>query len=343
MSINIQYDQIQLGAGGPLISPLGLGCMSMSDFYDLPESRDEAESLATIVEALDSGVQLIDTADVYGNGHNEMLVGKGIAQWRAAGGDRSSVVLATKFGNVRDEQGNWRGRNGKPEYVQFACERSLRFLGEETIDLYYLHRVDTETPIEETVGAMARLVEQGKVRLLGLSEASVETLRRACAVHPIAALQTEYSLFYRDAEVEHFAACNELGVAFVPYSPLGRGFLTGRFNKPEDFSPGDSRTSAARFQGENFQHNLKLAHGIAKLAMQKGCSPAQLALAWILSRGQPLFPIPGCKTRTHLRDNLAALLVRLTDEDMEALENIAPLGWAKGERYAPAGMLAVNR
>jgi aryl-alcohol dehydrogenase-like predicted oxidoreductase len=326
------------------LSPLGLGCMSMSDFYDTPESRDEAESIATIVEALDSGVQLIDTADVYGNGHNEMLVGKAFAQWRGAGGQRDKVVLATKFGNVRDEQGNWLGRSGKPDYVQFACERSLRFLGGETIDLYYQHRVDTDTPIEETVGAMARLVEQGKVRFLGLSEASVDTLRRACAVHPVAALQTEYSLFYREPEVEHFPACAELGVTFVPYSPLGRGFLTGKFQSSTDFPQGDSRPSAGRFQGENFEHNLALVRGIAALAARKGCTPAQLALAWVAAQpGPAILPIPGCKRRVHLRDNLGAAGVQLAPAEAAELAALAPVGWAQGERYAGPGMTAVNR
>jgi aryl-alcohol dehydrogenase-like predicted oxidoreductase len=346
----MQVSSVPLGQTGRALFPLGLGCMSMSDFYDKPENRDETESVATIVEALKAGIQLIDTADVYGRGHNEELVGRAFRQWRAAGGNRESVVLATKFGNVRDDDGNWLGRNGTPEYAQFACERSLKFLGGETIDLYYLHRVDTNTPIEETVGGMARLVEQGKVRWLGLSEASPETLRRACAVHPIAALQTEYSLWYREPEREHFAACRELNVTFVPYSPLGRGFLTGSYQKPEDFPQGDSRPSAPRFQGENFAHNLQLADGIKRLAAEAGCSPAQLALAWIMAQGAEhndgaaphILPIPGCKRRTHLRDNLGAVEVKLDGALRGQLSALAPLGWAAGERYAAQGMTAVN-
>jgi len=317
--------------------------MSMSDFYDRPENRDEAESIATLCEALDRGVQLIDTADVYGNGHNERLVGRALQQWRASGGDRSQVLVATKFGNVRDEQGNWLGRNGKPEYVQWACERSLRELGGETIDLYYQHRVDPDTPIEETVGAMARLVEQGKVRFLGLSEASVETLRRACAVHPISALQTEYSLWYREPETEHLPACAELGVTFVPYSPLGRGFLTGGYLRPEDFPEGDTRPRAPRFQGENFEHNLKLAEGVKAIAQRKGCSPAQLALAWVISQSGPaILPIPGTKKRTHLQDNLGAVQVELSAQELAELNALAPIGWARGTRYPEQAMAAVN-
>jgi aryl-alcohol dehydrogenase-like predicted oxidoreductase len=350
---------ISLGNTGIELSPMGLGCMSMSDFYDRPENRDETESVATIVEALDKGVQLIDTADVYGNGHNEMLVGRAFRQWRAAGGNRDRAILATKFGNVRDEAGNWLGRSGKPEYVQFACERSLKFLDGETIDLYYLHRVADDTPIEETVGAMARLVEQGKVRFLGLSEASVDTLRRACAVHPISALQTEYSLWYREPEQEHFAACAELGVTFVPYSPLGRGFLTGRITKPEDFPEGDSRPSASRFQGENFEHNLALAQGLQAIAARKGCTPAQLALAWIMAQGRGgaarsdpwegidfpwpyIIPIPGCKRRSHLSDNLGALQLELSAEELAELDALAPVGFAKGQRYGELAMKSLN-
>jgi aryl-alcohol dehydrogenase-like predicted oxidoreductase len=276
---------VPLGQSGLSLSPLGLGCMSMSDFYDTPANRDEAESIATIREALDRGVGMFDSADVYGNGHNERLLGRALRQWRSAGGEREKVVLATKFGNVRDEAGNWLGRNGKPEYAHWACERSLRELGGETIDLYYLHRVDPATPIEETVGAMGRLVEQGKVRWLGLSEVSVETLRRAYAAHPIAALQTEYSLWQREPEREHFAACAELGVTFVPYSPLGRGFLTGGYRRAEDFPEGDTRPRAPRFQGENLAHNLKLAEGVQAVAAREGLSAAQLALAWVMSKG----------------------------------------------------------
>jgi aryl-alcohol dehydrogenase-like predicted oxidoreductase len=357
------WRKVPLGQTGIELAPLGLGCMSMSDFYDTPADRDEAESVATIVEALDRGVQLIDTADIYGIGHNEQLVGRAFQQWRAAGGDRASIILATKFGNVRDDQGNWQGRNGTPEYAQFACERSLKHLGGETIDLYYLHRVDPATPIEETVGGMARLVEQGKVRFIGLSEASVETLRRACAVHPVTALQTEYSLWYREPERAQFAACAELGVTFVPYSPLGRGFLTGAYSKAEDFAAGDSRPTASRFQGENFTHNLQLAQGVKQLAARMGCTPAQLALAWIMAQGNEgpevaragdhagaarsgqrphILPIPGCKQRVHLRDNLGALQVQLSVADAAELEALAPVGWAAGERYAPQGLAAVN-
>jgi aryl-alcohol dehydrogenase-like predicted oxidoreductase len=352
---------VALGRTGRSLFPVGLGCMSMSDFYDRPEDRDEQESIATIVEALDAGIQLIDTADVYGNGHNEMLVGKAFRQWREAGGDRDDVILATKFGNVRDGDGNWLGRNGTPEYAQFACERSLKFLDGETIDLYYLHRVDAKTPIEETVGGMARLVEQGKVRYIGLSEASADTLRRANAVHPITALQTEYSLWYREPEREHFAICAQLGITFVPYSPLGRGFLTGNYSKPEDFAQGDSRPSASRFQGDNFAYNLQLAEGIKTLARQLGCTPAQLALAWIMAQGRTgensepahigapgdavrpnILPIPGCKQRGHLRDNIGSVAVELSQSNLATLEQLAPIGWAQGERYAPQGMAAVN-
>ena len=359
---NTEAGKVKLGKDGPQISALGLGCMSMSDFYDRPENRDEAESIATIIEALEHGVHLIDTADVYGNGHNEMLVGKAFKQWKAAGGNREGAVLATKFGNVRDEAGNWLGRSGKPDYVSFACERSLKFLDGETIDLYYLHRVDDQTPIEETVGAMSRLVEQGKVRWLGLSEASPDTLRRACSVHPMAALQTEYSLFYRDPELAHMKACSELGVTFVPYSPLGRGFLTGSFMKPEDFPEGDSRPMASRFQGENFEYNLKLAEGIKALAAKRGITPAQLALAWILAQGRGgsahsgsgastkdidfpwpfIVPIPGCKKRTHLRDNLGALNVALSAEELAELDALAPVGFAQGLRYGERAMQALD-
>jgi aryl-alcohol dehydrogenase-like predicted oxidoreductase len=323
----------QLGKGGLTVSGVGLGCMGMSEFYG---PGDEAESIATIHRALDLGVDFLDTADVYGPYTNEELVG------RAIRGRRDEVMLATKFGNVRGPEGQWVGIDGSPEYVRTACEGSLRRLGVETIDLYYQHRVDIRTPIEETVGAMARLVEEGKIRFLGLSEAGVQTLRRAAAVHPIAALQTEYSLWSRDPEEEILPTCRELGIGFVAYSPLGRGFLTGQIRRPEDLAPDDFRRNAPRFQGENFQKNLDLVRKIEEIAARKRCLPAQLALAWVLAQGKDIVPIPGTKHRKYLEQNVAAVEIELTPEDLRELDEAAPPGVAAGTRYPEALMARVG-
>jgi len=307
------------------VSAMGLGCMGMSEFYG---RADEGEALRTIHRALELGVDFLDTADMYGPFTNEKLVGRAIADRRDA------VVLATKFGNVRGENGERLGIDGSPEYVRKACDASLERLGTDHIDLYYQHRVDQTVPIEETVGAMAELVTEGKVRHLGLSEASPDTIRRAHTVHPITALQTEYSLWSRDPEAEILATTRELGIGFVPYSPLGRGFLTGRFTRPEDFDEGDFRRNHPRFQGENFTRNLDLVDRVREIASEKGCAPGQLALAWVLSRGEDVVPIPGTKHVRYLEENVAALDVQLTDDDLARLDDVAPAGAAAGDRYA---------
>jgi aryl-alcohol dehydrogenase-like predicted oxidoreductase len=313
----------RLGKSSLVVSALGLGCMGMSQSYGTP---DDAESVATLNHAIDMGITMLDTADMYGGGANEELLAPVLAK------RRNEVILATKFGNMRQPDGRFLGVNGKPEYVQEACEASLKRLKISTIDLFYLHRVDTSTPIEDTIGAMARLIEQGKVRYLGISEAGAKTIRRAHATYPLTALQSEYSLWTRDPEGEILSTCRELGIGLVPYSPLGRGFLTGQV-KSADFGPKDFRRISPRFQGENFQKNLELVQGIEKIAAEKGCTPAQLALAWVLAQGPDIVPIPGTKRRTYLDQNLGALDVTLTPADLKTLDGIAPRGSAIGARY----------
>ena len=324
----------KLGSQGLEVSALGLGCMGMSEFY---AGRDEAESIATINLALDRGLTFLDTADMYGVGANEELVGRVVRE------RREWVVVATKFGNVRGADGSFKGINGRPDYVRQACDASLKRLGIDVIDLYYQHRVDPEVPIEETVGAMAELVRAGKVKYLGLSEAAPATVRRAHATHPISALQTEYSLWSRDPEAEILPTVRELGIGFVPYSPLGRGFLTGQFKSPEDIPADDYRRNAPRFQGEAFATNLELVKAIEEMAADKGCTPAQLALAWVLAQGADIVPIPGTKRRTYLQDNLGALDVALSADELARIDAVLPPGAAEGLRYAAPQMASLNR
>ncbi len=324
----------KLGADGPDVSAIGLGCMGMSDFYGPAE---EARSIEVIHRALDLGVDFFDTADMYGVGRNEQLVG------RALRDRRDRAVIATKFGNVRAPDGTFLRIDGSPAYVRQACEASLRRLGVDVIDLYYQHRVDPQVPIEETVGAMADLVREGKVRYLGLSEAAPDTIRRAHAVHPISALQTEYSLWSREAEDELLPLCRELGITYVAYAPLGRGFLTGAIRSIDDLAPDDWRRSNPRFQGENFRRNLALVDAVQEMARAKGCTPAQLALAWVLARHDHIVPIPGTRRIDRLEENVGALDVTLTQEDLDRLDAIAPVGVAAGTRYPEPAMRMLNR
>jgi aryl-alcohol dehydrogenase-like predicted oxidoreductase len=326
--------QRSLGGQGLVVSKLGLGCMGMSEFYGTP---DEDESIATIHRAIELGVTFLDTADMYGPFTNERLVGKAIAD------RRDLITLATKFGNERSEDGTRMGVNGRPDYVRKACDESLQRLGVDHIDLYYQHRVDPDIPVEETWGAMKELVEAGKVRYLGISEAAPETIRKAHSVYPITALQTEYSLWSRDVEEEILPTVRELGIGFVPYSPLGRGFLTGQIQRFEDLPEDDFRRTSPRFQGENFEKNLELVDRVREIADEKGVTAGQLALAWLLAQGEDVVPIPGTKRREYLEENVGAVTIELTDEDMRRIEEVAPVGAAAGERYNEAGMNTVNR
>jgi len=335
MSPRATSHQRHLGKNGPLVSSLGLGCMGMSEFYG---ARNDAESLATIDRSLDLGMNFLDTADIYGYGDNEVLVGQAIR------GRRNQIFLATKFGIVRDKSNpNVRGVNGSPAYVRSACDASLQRLGVDTVDLYYQHRVDPNTPIEETVGALADLVRQGKIRHIGLSEASADTIRRAHKVHPLSALQTEYSLWTRDPEDEILATTRELGVAFIAYSPLGRGFLTGQIKRFEDFAPDDYRRFSPRFQGDNFQKNLGLVARVESIAKEKNCTPGQLALAWLLAQGDDIIPIPGTKRRKYLEENFGALRVNLSSDDLRRIDEAAPHGAASGARYPEHLMALINK
>lgn len=324
----------KLGNSNIEISAIGLGCMGMSEFYG---KGDDAESINVIHKAVDNGINFLDTADMYGVGKNEELVGKAIKDIR------NKVILATKFGNVRGEDGSFLGVNGKPDYVKKCCENSLKRLNTDVIDLYYQHRVDPNTPIEDTVGAMSELVKEGKVRYIGLSEAAPDTVRRAFKVHPVSALQTEYSLWTRDPENEHLALCDELGITFVAYSPIGRGFLSGRFKSSADIPDDDYRHAHPRFSGENLEHNLKIVSAVEEIAKAKNCTPAQVAIAWVMSRKDFIVPIPGTKRIKYLEENTKAAELVLSKDEIEALDSSVPPGFTKGQRYPGQAMNALNR